>query len=364
VTPLGREIAALIASEGPIGIDRYMALCLGHPRHGYYMTRDPLGASGDFTTAPEISQVFGELIGLWLAQVWIDMGGPPAAQLVELGPGRGTLMLDLLRAAKVAPGFRNALAVDLVETSPPLRAAQERTLASAGRPIRWLDSLDQALDAADGRPLLLVANEFLDALPIRQFQRVGDGWRERLVGFDGDRLAPGLAAEPEAMRTRNAPEGAIAEVSPAGLAVVAGVARAIAARGGAALFIDYGHAGGGFGDTFQAVRKHAHVDPFAEPGEADLTAHVNFTAMATAGARAGAVVHGPLTQGAFLARLGAVERTEQLSAKARDEATRADLVARCARLMQGGDAGLGELFKVLALTGPGQQVPPAFGDKV
>ncbi|MFD1332370.1 SAM-dependent methyltransferase, partial [Methylopila musalis] len=191
MTPLAREIAEIVAGEGPIGVDRYMALCLGHPVHGYYATRDPFGAQGDFVTAPEISQMFGELLGLWCAEVWARMGRPAQVALVELGPGRGTLMADALRAARALPGFREAMNVTLVETSPTLREIQRARLDGAGVPVRFASAVDEALG---GTPAIVLANEFFDALPIRQFVATPGGWRERLVGLDGDRLAFGLAA--------------------------------------------------------------------------------------------------------------------------------------------------------------------------
>jgi NADH dehydrogenase [ubiquinone] 1 alpha subcomplex assembly factor 7 len=348
-----------IAVDGPLTVAQYMAEALGHPRHGYYITRDPLGAAGDFTTAPEISQVFGELVGLWCADQWQRMGAPDPVLLVELGPGRGTLMQDALRAiGRAAPGFRAALRLHLVETSPTLRAAQAARLAAAD-PV-WLDRL---ADLPDG-PALVVANEFFDALPIRQWQRGTGGWHERLVGWDetagtlrwelSARADPGLALIPDAVRT--APEGSIAEACPAGLSHAAMLGRRLAQQGGAALVVDYGPARSAAGDSFQAMRHHTFVDPLAAPGEADLTAHVDFQALALAAAQAGAAAHGPVPQGAFLEALGLRARATQL--KRASPARAAEIDAAIERLA--GPAQMGTLFKVLALTAPGLGTPAGF----
>ncbi|MEM8752342.1 MAG: SAM-dependent methyltransferase, partial [Pseudomonadota bacterium] len=275
----------------------YMALCLSHPEHGYYATRDPLGRAGDFTTAPEVSQMFGELLGLSLAQAWVDQGRPAPFRLIELGPGRGTLTADLLRAAAAAPGFVEAADLWLVETSPALRAEQAKRL---GRRPRWVDRLS---DAPAG-PTILIANEFFDALPIRQFVMAGGMWRERVVGLDGDRLVYGLKTAP--LPFGPAPEGAVREVCPLLATIGTEIAARIAVRGGAAIVVDYGYAEptAAGADTFQAVRGHAYADPLERPGEADLTAHVDFSALARAARMGGAAAAGPVEQGALLAALG------------------------------------------------------------
>jgi NADH dehydrogenase [ubiquinone] 1 alpha subcomplex assembly factor 7 len=352
---LKAELIRLIREEGPLNVSRYMALCLGHPRHGYYMTRDPFGAQGDFTTAPEISQMFGELLGLWAGAVWQMMGKPKSLRLVELGPGRGTLMADMLRAARIVRGFREALDVHLVEISPVLRQAQHQSLAGAAAPS-WHDGIETALDG----PVIVVANEFLDALPLDQFVKTGDGWRERLVGLDaGGELAFGLAGAPETSLTMAAPEGSVIEQPSAALAIVATVSRHLAFHGGAALFIDYGSARSGFGDTLQAVRRQRHVDVLAEPGEADLTVHVDFERMAQAARRSGAATHGPATQREVLLALGLAERAQALCAKARPE--QAEVIRGAfERLTATGATGMGELFKVLALSHPGLPPLPGF----
>ena len=342
------ELRETIAQEGPIPVERYMALCLGHPVHGYYRRKDPFGAAGDFTTAPEISQIFGELVGLWAVTVWEAMGAPPF-RLVELGPGRGTLMQDLLRAARVRPAFLEAAAIDLVETSPVLRDIQRERLG--GAPVAWRERIEEVPDG----PAIVVANEFFDALPVRQYVRTGRGWCERLVGLEGERLAFGLAPEPAPIAAQ-APLGAVLEVPEASLAIVRGLARRLVAQGGAALVIDYGFEGPAFGETLQAVRRHSYADPLAEPGEADLTAHVDFSALARAGA--GAAVHGPAPQGDFLRALGIEARAGALKARASPRQA-ADIDAALARLTGSGPEAMGSLFKALALADP--RLPPLPG---
>jgi len=355
-TPLDAYLRELIATEGPIGIERFMAICLADPVHGYYMTRDPLGASGDFTTAPEISQIFGELIGLWAVQCWHGLGSPPALHLVELGPGRGTLMADALRAARLVPAFRAALHVHLVETSPVLTGLQRHTLDAAGVPLAWHARLE---DVPAG-PAIVIANEFFDALPIRQFVSQGGRWHERMVGLAAGKLIFGLDGEPAPGMTMRARDGDVLEVGFAGLAVTEQLAGRLARDGGAALVIDYGHAATGFGDTLQAVKHHAFADPLADPGAADLTAHVDFAALLRQARTAGAAVHGPVPQATFLERLGARQRAAALQKGAADEETRAGIAAALARLTDTAPKGMGSLFKAIALTAPGQPVPAGF----
>ena len=286
VTPLEALIRRRIAAAGPMPVAEYMALCLGHPEHGYYRTRDPLGRGGDFVTAPEVSQMFGELVGLWLAAA-----APEARLWVELGPGRGTLMADALRAAGAA-GLRPE--VWFVETSEVLRAEQARRVPGA----RWAERLEDVPEA----PAAIVANEFFDALPVRQAVRAGGVWRERVVGLADGRLVFGLGG---AVPGPAAPEGAVREWSPAGEAAAGEIGRRLAGAGGAALVVDYGaeapEAGGG--DTLQALAGGAFADPLAAPGAADLTAHVDFGALARAAEAAGARAWPPLAQGVFLERL-------------------------------------------------------------
>lgn len=348
MTPLGRRLAREIDATGPIPVSRFMAECLAH----YYATRDPLGRGGDFTTAPEISQVFGELIGLWAADVWLRAGAPARFRLVELGPGRGTLMADLWRATARVPGFQAGASVHLVETSPALRREQARRMPEA----LWHDRLDEVPDDA---PLLLVANEFFDALPIRQLVRTPAGWRERMVAHADARFVE--AAGPMALDAlvptalRGAPAGAVVELAPAAGAIAAEIGARLASRGGAALVIDYGYAGPSTGDTLQAVKAHAFADPFADPGEADLTAHVDFTALAQAARPARA--WGPVGQGALLTALGIGARTEALAARATPEQA-ALLRSGSERLTR--DDAMGSLFKALALTGRNWPQPAGF----
>jgi NADH dehydrogenase [ubiquinone] 1 alpha subcomplex assembly factor 7 len=349
MTPLETELRRMIAADGPISVARYMALCLGHPVHGYYMARDPLGPAGDFVTAPEISQMFGELLGLWAAAVWQQMDAPARALLVELGPGRGTLMADALRAASVVPGFRTAASVHLIETSPALRSRQQETLAPLGVPLAWHDDIAQLPDA----PMIVLANEFFDALPVFQAVKTLNGWHERMVGLDRDgRLA--LALHPQPLprfdgllppELRNARPGELFEWRAD--REVAELCGRLESFGGAVLAIDYGHAESGFGDTLQAVHRHASADPLGAPGEADLTAHVDFAALARAAGRAGAAVQGPLGLGEFLRRLGIEARAAKLRANA-TAAQSADVERALARLTGTAPGEMGALFKVLA----------------
>ena len=354
---LTERLRRRIAREGPIPVVDYMAACLGDCRHGYYRGGDPLGAGGDFTTAPEITQMFGELLGLWCAELWRRLGSPASVRLVELGPGRGSLMADALRAvAAVLPGFRAALSIHLVETSPGLRAIQAATLADSG--ATWHETLDQVPHG----PILVLANEFFDALPIRQFVRVEGGWSERLVDVDDDppgfrfaTAAPTSAVDsvlPAAMRC--APPGAIAETCPLGRAIAAQLARRIVADGGGALVVDYGPATSAAGDSLQAVRRHEYHPVLAAPGEADLTAHVDFASLLEAAARAGAAGHGPISQHALLRRLGIQARLEKLLRGADDD-RRTGLIADYRRLTDADQ--MGSLFKAIAITAPGTEAP-------
>ena len=348
MTALARLLTDRIRATGPITLAEYMATCLMHPDHGYYATRDPLGAAGDFITAPEISQMFGELIGLALAQCWLDQGSPAAFALAELGPGRGTLMADVLRATRGVPGFAPAASVHLVETSPVLRARQAEAVPDAV----WHDTVATLPD----RPLFLIANEFFDALPIRQFVRDPGGWRERMVGLDGDALTLGLS-DPAPIaaldhRLDDTTPGDIVETCPAMTGIVAEIGQRIANHGGAALVIDYGD-WRALGDTFQALRAHDSVDPLAAPGTADLTAHVDFEALAQAAAPA---AHTRVsTQGVFLERLGITDRARVL-ANGLTGAARDQHVAAHRRLTH--PAEMGDIFKVIGLYPPDAAPPP------
>lgn len=351
-----------IALTGPVSIASFMADALGHPQHGYYITRDPLGAQGDFTTAPEISQMFGEMIGVWLADCWINQGRPDPVQLVELGPGRGTLMADALRATARVPGFHAAIRLHLVETSPTLRARQAAALS--GFATTWHDHFDTVPDGST----LLVANEFFDALPIRQFIRTPAGWAERKVGlnalgelaFTFDPSPGGALLTPLHQDPRIAP-GAIAETCPAGVAIAGEIGQRLARYGGAALIIDYGYDGPAIGDTLQALRAHKPVPVLDEPGTADLTAHVDFTALAQAALRAGANVHPgvghSVEQGTLLTSLGIATRAAALMARA-TPAQQADIQSALSRLTRASD--MGRLFRAIAITGPGAPAPAGF----
>jgi SAM-dependent MidA family methyltransferase len=361
---LETELRRIIESEGPISVARYMALCLSHPHHGYYMRRDPFGAAGDFVTAPEISQMFGELIGLWAAAVWAQMGAPAGTLLVELGPGRGTLMADALRAAKAASGFCAALSVHLVEISPALRLRQQEALAPAraeGISIHW----HQDIAAIPEAPMIVIANEFFDALPIEQVVKQADGWHLRAVGLDAENgLAFGLQPIPIPRFEATLP-APLRDAAPGAVyawrsdAVIAELGRRLAHFGGAALIIDYGYTESGFGDTLQAVRGHAFDGPLAHPGDADLTAHVDFAALGRATAHAGSRVHGPVPQGDFLRRLGIKTRATKLKSAA--NATQiASIDAALARLTGDGESNMGTLFKAMAASAPALISLPGF----
>jgi SAM-dependent MidA family methyltransferase len=359
MTPLEQEIRRIIAFDGPMPIAEYMRTCLGHPKYGYYVTRDPLGPLGDFTTAPEVSQMFGELIGAWAAAVWLDMGSPTHVNLVELGPGRGTLMADALRSAKVLPAFRAAVAVHLVELSDVLAAKQRETLGAADVPVTW----HRDLRAIPDGPAIVLANEFFDALPIHHAVRGEQGWHERVVALgEDDRLVFGVNpvpvrgfenALPDAVR--DAPVGAICEWHSA--AYILDVTRHLKSHGGAALVIDYGYTETQLGETLQGVRGHAYADPLSDPGEVDLTAHVDFAALARAGRTSGLNVSGPLAQGEFLRRLGIARRATRLKENATPQQA-ADIDSALARLTAPDQ--MGDLFKVLAVADPKLALLPGF----
>jgi len=348
-----------IAHEGPLSVAQYMEACLAHPEFGYYMTRDPLGTAGDFTTAPEISQMFGELIGLWAAQVWIGMDRPGRLHWIELGPGRGTLSADALRAMAGVPGFKDVLSVHMVETSPVLRRRQASALGD------WAPEWHAGIETLPAGPAVIVANEFFDALPIRQFIRDGKVWRERGIGVGDDGglefiAGPRLGIDPVLPAGLDkVPDGEIVEAAPAASGIIRALADRIRAEGGAVLIADYGHAASAPGDTLQAVKGHAYHDVLSDPGEADLTAHVDFAQLATAARETGAAVFGPVTQGRFLQSVGIEVRAERLRAGA-DADGRAAIDAALRRLT--GTDAMGRLFKVLAITSPGLPVPAGFED--
>jgi NADH dehydrogenase [ubiquinone] 1 alpha subcomplex assembly factor 7 len=348
ITELGRLIARRIALTGPIPVADFMAEALGHPRLGYYRRALPLGAAGDFTTAPEISQMFGELIGAWLAERWIAIGAPSPVRLIELGPGRGTLMADALRATRNIPGFHTALRLHLVDTSAPLRAEQQRALGA------FAPDWHERFDEVPSGPTLVVANEFFDALPVRQFQKTAQGWRERMVGLapDGETLVLALApgTTPFGRYLPDAPEGAQAEIGEAGRAFAAAIGARLLGDGGWALIVDYGYDTGA-GASLQAVRDHRGTGILDRPGETDLSAHVDFAALAAA---TGAPSFGPVGQGDFLRRLGILQRAASLKVRA-NESQRIAIDAALARLI--GPDRMGTLFRVLAV-GDGRSPPP------
>jgi NADH dehydrogenase [ubiquinone] 1 alpha subcomplex assembly factor 7 len=400
-SPLLAIVRARIEREGPMPVDAFMRTCLAHPEHGYWRSAQTIGTGGDFITAPEISQVFGELIGLWCVVVWRSMGSPAPLRLVELGPGRGTLLRDALRAARAVPSFLAAGTVHLIETSAPLREIQRQTLVSA--PVVSLSNhgdvpaaiLRQAQDEGSSRgsrsqpnlgvgesrqvggasstqrgddvsiewhsaiddvpegPAIVIANEFLDALPIRQLVFVDGAWRERVVDIDARgalqfAVGPKVTGGTEAFTTP--PPGAIVELRAGEDELLA----QLAGRGSplVALFIDYGPAQPAAGDTLQAVRRHAWVDPLSHPGRTDLTAHVQFAPLAHKARAAGLVADGPMTQAEFLGRLGVAERAARLMAGNPKQA--GDIEAAVQRLIS--PTGMGELFKVLAARSP--TLPP------
>ena len=352
MTPLADRLIRRIGATGPVGIAEYMTECLFDPEHGYYATRDPLGVRGDFITAPEVSQMFGECLGLALAQAWLDRGAPSPFALTELGPGRGTLMADMVRATHGVPGFHDAMQVHLIEASTPLKTVQAETLSRTG--ATWHESLADLADL----PLFLVANEFFDALPIRQFLRDGDGWRERVVGVQNNALAFGLTeAVPVAAlndRVEETREGDLVELGLPAQSIATEIGRRIAVSGGVALIIDYG-TWGGTGDTLQAVQGHRKTGPLEAPGEADLTAHVDFGALAAAATGADTA---PLTpQGVFLERLGITARAQTLARSLSGPALEAHIAAH--RRLTHPDE-MGSLFQALALHAPGTPTPPGF----
>ncbi|HSM95216.1 MAG TPA: SAM-dependent methyltransferase [Rhizomicrobium sp.] len=356
---LGQRIARLIEAQGPISIAQFMAIALHDPQSGYYATRDPFGAQGDFITAPEISQMFGELLGLWIAQCWHDQG-KPQARLVELGPGRGTLMVDALRMiGQLMPEFLAKVEIVLVEASPALAGIQKTALEPSGANIRWATQFDDSL--AD-KPLFLLANEFFDALPIRQFVKTERGWCERMVVAAGDALDFALApdAAPSSIVPANrdgAPMGAFYEFSPSASALMQQIAEAIARKGGAALVVDYGYgADAGFGETLQAVAAQKYANVLEAPGDADLSAHVDFAALAQTAREAGAKPYGPIAQGDFLEALGIVQRAGRLSRGHLGDSPEID--SQLERLILPGQ--MGTLFKALAILPANAPAPPGF----
>ena len=347
----------MIAATGPLSVAEYMHLCNSHPEYGYYAARNPLGRDGDFITAPEISQMFGELIAIWCISAWQAVGCPNPIQIAELGPGRGTLIADFLRTSRRYPNFFDAMQIKLVETSISLKKQQRVTLRNCKKPVVWLD----AIENLKPEPTLFIANEFLDAVPFRQFIKSGGQWLELGVGSgENDELiyARGttrIDVEMLPAGHENEPDGAIFETAPAREAITALIANHISSHGGTALIIDYGHSISGFGDTFQAVQSHRPVSPFCDPGNCDLTSHVDFRAIGDVARQNGARAAGIMPQGEFLLNLGLLERAARLG-QAKSPELQSQIQTDVNRLVSPDQ--MGELFKVLCLAGEGFELPP------
>jgi NADH dehydrogenase [ubiquinone] 1 alpha subcomplex assembly factor 7 len=345
------RLRADIRANGPLSVADYMQRCLHDSRHGYYATRPSIGADGDFITSPMVSQMFGELLGLWCLEVWVRLGRPPSIILAEVGPGDGTLMSDVLRAARAIPEFLPAAEIWLIDPSGPLQKLQRSKLADCGVDLNWASDLSEL---PEDRPVILLANEILDCLPGRQFVRVGDAWVERLIGLDDrGKLVFGLAPhEGNQVPDADAP---ILEISSAQEAFGESLGARVARSGGAALLIDYGRAEPEFGDTLQALLRHTRIDPLAAPGQSDLTMHADFPLVANAARSVGALASPILPQGAFLGRLGIQTRADTLTALRPD---RAQVIERQLKRLVAPDE-MGELFKVLCLHQEGLE-PPGF----
>ena len=357
---LAARLHAHIAENGPLTVEAFMQACLSDAASGAYTSRQPIGGVGDFITAPEISQIFGELIGLWSVSVWQSMGAPRAVTVAELGPGRGSLMADALRAWRAVPAFLDVISVALIETSPVMVAAQRSALREARVPVSWYATLDELPDG----PLIVLANEFIDALPIRQFIYRDGTWLERLIASDGsggfcftegNRLALGDQASdlPD-----EAPDGSILEMRPAARPLLHELARRAALAPLTALIIDYGQDETGFGDTLQAVRGHRFAATLADPGSADLSAHVDFADLKRQASALGLKPYGPVPQGEFLLKLGLGERRNRLLQRATPAQAEA-IASGASRLVDPKQMGI--LFKALALTGADRPPPPPFG---
>ncbi|OQW56039.1 MAG: methyltransferase [Proteobacteria bacterium SG_bin9] len=351
-SPLEAELRKLIKKTGSMPVWRYMELCLTHPKHGYYVSRDPLGREGDFITSPEVSQMFGELIGLWAAAAWNAMGTPMQVNLIELGPGNGTMMSDALRAIRVLPPFFEAADIHLVEINPVLREKQKKALANR-KGATW----HNRFETVPKGPAIIFANEYFDVLPIHQMVRKPTGWHERTVELDANgKLIYGAMPEPTPQfevllppLVRAAPEGAVFEWRPD--TEIMKLGRRLRSQGGVALIIDYGHVRSDAGDTFQAIARHSFTDPLKAPGTADVTAHVDFQALMRAAEDMGVRTHGPIEQGSFLKRLGIETRAVSLMGKSPPDVS-ASIASALKRLTEGGRGGMGSLFKVMAISHP------------
>jgi NADH dehydrogenase [ubiquinone] 1 alpha subcomplex assembly factor 7 len=356
---LAARLHARIARDGPLTVEEFMQACLSDEVAGVYASRQPIGGKGDFITSPEISQIFGELVGLWAVAVWQSMGEPSRVTVAEFGPGRGTLMADASRAWRGVPKFRDTVSVALIETSPVMVEVQRKTLKDAGVPLSWY----AALDAVPEGPLIVIANEFVDALPIRQFIRRGEAWRERLIASDGRggfTFIDGEAEDQDWHLPQAVPEDAILERRPLAHTLMRELGRHAERAPLAALMVDYGHAESGFGDTLQAVRGHRFADVLANPGTADLSSHVDFADLKRGAVAAGLMTHGPMPQGEFLLKLGLAARRERLLQRATPNQAEA-IASGAARLVD--PRQMGVLFKALALTSAGLPPPPPFGHR-
>ena len=356
MTPLGEILLTRIRRQGALTLAQYMAAALMDPKYGYYCSQEPFGRGGDFTTAPEISQMFGELLGAWSIDTWERLGAPRPLRLIELGPGRGSLMADVLRTAKLVPSFDQAIDLHLVEASPRLQQIQADRLGE--RVTAWHRDLGEVPEG----PAIILTNEFVDALPIRQFLRQEAGWCERLVtcSEDGQGLTFGLGPQsPLASalipdRLKSSPDGALVEVSTAGLRLARDIGDRLVRSGGVALVIDFGPSESASSASLQAIKDHRSCDPLTSPGEADLAAHVDFASFAAAAREAGALTFGPLAQGRFLARLGIEQRAAALLRHASEQQAHEIITARD-RLIS--PEQMGSLFKVLAVTQPDFAAP-------
>ena len=354
-TQLGETIKSLIRAHGPISVTDYFALCLAHPQYGYYRSREPFGEGGDFITAPEVSQLFGEMVGVFLVHAWQRHDCPGNVRLVEIGPGRGTMMSDILRVVeRLSPELYAGMSVHMVETSPRLREIQAQTLDPHAGRIAWHDSFDEVPPGF----FLLAANELFDAIPLRQFVKTPTGFRERMVALDADdelSFTAGIAGlDPALLPGTPAalPDGTIFEIAPAREAVMSAICARLQEIGGSAVIIDYGYTVTAYGDTLQAVRRHQFDPPLAHPGEADLTSHVDFDRLSRTAAASGVEVNGLMRQGDFLRGLGIHERAEAL-ARSKDAPTQNEIRVAVERLAGEGPGRMGELFKVLLISHPG-----------
>jgi NADH dehydrogenase [ubiquinone] 1 alpha subcomplex assembly factor 7 len=358
-----KKLKKRIANNGPLSLAEYMSISLVEPEYGYYMSGDPLGKKGDFVTAPEVSQIFGELIGLWCAIVWHKMGSPNKIKIIELGPGRGTLMVDALRALKLAPTFLDAIEIHLVEVSPALRKRQERNLKSLGFDFYWHNKFEDVPKGA----FILLANEFLDALPVQQFEKSNVGWVERKITFgrtdelvwELDKFSERISV-PIPPNLMLSPVGSIFEYSEVALKLVTVVTESVLKYEGAALFIDYGYTKSAIGDTLQAVKNHKYHDPLSNPGYIDLTTHVNFEMLARSAREAGGQVYGPVNQRDFLRPLGIEHRAKQLL-KTASTRQKGDILESLKRLISLDQ--MGGLFKALAIGHIKHPVPEGFENR-